>query len=50
MAPDVVRSRYERMDAFADLATRLDPRGTFRNAFTRRFVFGGEPPGPGPRT
>ena len=27
MAPEVVRSRYARMDAFAELATRLDPRG-----------------------
>ncbi len=50
MAPDVVRSRYERMDGFADLATRLDPGGTFRNAFTGRFVFGGDLPEPGTRS
>lgn len=40
MAPDVVRSRYERMDAFAALARTHDPTGKFRNAFTDRYVFG----------
>ncbi len=45
MAPDLVRSRYARMDAFAALATSFDPAGSFRNTFTRRHVFGGGPRG-----
>ena len=44
MSPEVVRSRYERMTAFAAMAGRLDPEGTFRNDFTHRYVFG-EPNG-----
>ena len=41
MAPDVVRSRYERLPAFASLVSEWDPGGTFRNAFVDRFLFGG---------
>jgi hypothetical protein len=32
------------MSGFSDLAMRLDPEGTFRNAFIRRFVFGDQSP------
>lgn len=31
---------YPRLDAFRELATRLDPNGTFRNDFLDRHVFG----------
>ena len=43
MAPEVVRSRYERLPAFVAMASRFDPEGTFRNDFARRYVFGEEP-------
>lgn len=35
---DVVRACYERLPDFAALVHRLDPEGTFGNAFTDRFV------------
>ena len=41
MDPGVVRSHYAHLPAFADLANANDPTGTFRNAFTDRYVFGG---------
>ena len=40
MAPEVVRSRYERGAAFADLARAFDPHGTFRNDFAAAYVLG----------
>ena len=40
MAPDVVRSRYERLPAFADLATAFDPEAVFSNAFVSAYVTG----------
>jgi xylitol oxidase len=33
LAPDVVRSGYDRLPDFQALARRLDPRGKFRNVF-----------------
>jgi xylitol oxidase len=39
MPADEVRSRYERLGTFVDLAAGLDPDGKFRNDFLRRFVF-----------
>lgn len=36
--PDRVRAAYPERDAFAALARRVDPNGTFRNAFVDRFV------------
>lgn len=35
-----VRSRYERLADFCELATRTDPEGKFRNAFIDEYVFG----------
>lgn len=40
MPADEVRSRYERLDDFVEIARRFDPDGKFHNAFLRRFVFG----------
>jgi len=40
MPADEVRSRYENMDAFVELASRFDPDGKFRNDFLSRLVFG----------
>jgi xylitol oxidase len=39
MPAGAVRSRYERLDAFVDLASRFDPDGKFRNGFLRRLLF-----------
>ena len=41
MAPELVRARYERIPAFGEVAARLDPGGTFRNAFVDRYLFAG---------
>jgi alditol oxidase len=38
MSPDVVRSRYERLPEFSELAARFDPTGKFRNEFVDRYV------------
>ncbi|MBO4271890.1 D-arabinono-1,4-lactone oxidase [Microbispora triticiradicis] len=40
LPPDVLRSRYERMDDFAALARHYDPRGVFANEYVERYVFG----------
>jgi xylitol oxidase len=40
MAPDVVRSRYERLPAFADLVRAFDPEAAFSNAFVAAYVTG----------
>ena len=39
MAPELVRSRYERLDDFVALAERFDPEGKLRNDFLRRVLF-----------
>lgn len=38
MPPDVVRSRYPRIEDFGKLAAGLDPSGRFRNAFVDRYL------------
>jgi xylitol oxidase len=40
MAPEVVRSRYERMGAFAAMARRSDPDGKLGNDFLGTYVLG----------
>jgi alditol oxidase len=42
MSPDEVRARYQHLPAFVELARSFDPKGTFRNAFLDRFVFGAD--------
>ena len=39
MAPELVRSRYERMGDFIGLAERFDPEGKLRNDLLRRTLF-----------
>ncbi len=39
-APATVRALYPRMDSFRALAARMDPRGTFRNAYLDRLLEG----------
>jgi xylitol oxidase len=39
MPPEAVQSSYEKLPQFAALLGRMDPAGTFRNAFLDRFVF-----------
>ena len=36
--PETLRSGYERLPAFVDLARRLDPAAKFRNAYTERYL------------
>ncbi|ONI74654.1 FAD-binding protein [Actinosynnema sp. ALI-1.44] len=36
--PEVLRSRYTRLQDFADLASRLDPAGKFTNELTQRLL------------
>jgi xylitol oxidase len=40
MPADEVRSRYEQLGGFVELASRFDSDGKFRNDFLSRFVFG----------
>jgi xylitol oxidase len=40
MAPQIVRSRYQRLPDFADLARSFDPNGVFRNDFVAAYVPG----------
>ena len=40
MSPSVLRSRYERLPEFVQLAGKYDARGKFRNEFLERNVFG----------
>jgi xylitol oxidase len=40
LAPDLVRSRYERLPDFLALARRFDPEGKLRNDLLRRTIFG----------
>jgi alditol oxidase len=37
-APETIRSAYERLPAFVDLARRLDPTAKFRNPYTDRYL------------
>lgn len=39
LSPEVLRSRYERLDDFRALARRLDPGGKFRNPFLDSAIF-----------
>lgn len=39
MSPSVLRSRYEKLDDFVNLALKYDPKGKFRNAFLNTNVF-----------
>ena len=36
--PQTLRSAYQRLPAFADLARRLDPTAKFRNPYTNRYL------------
>jgi xylitol oxidase len=38
MEPDAVRSSYEKLPMFRELVARMDPAGTFRNAFVERYI------------
>jgi xylitol oxidase len=40
LPPTQLRSRYERLSDFVNLAQRLDPQGRFRNKFLDRNLFG----------
>jgi xylitol oxidase len=40
LPPEMVRSRYAKLPEFADLLSRHDPAGKFRNAFLERYIFG----------
>jgi xylitol oxidase len=40
MAPEAVRSSYDKLPAFLELMRRTDPAGTFRNAFVERNIVG----------
>jgi len=39
MAPAVLKSRYERLPEFVEMAKKQDPAGKFRNAFLEKNVF-----------
>lgn len=39
LAPDVIRSRYSRLEDFRDLVASHDVEGKFRNAFVERLLF-----------
>jgi alditol oxidase len=39
LPPEEVRSRYERLGDFVELATKYDPKGKFRNEFLNTYVF-----------
>jgi xylitol oxidase len=38
LSPAILRSRYEKLDAFRKIAAQYDPRGKFQNAFLKRNV------------
>jgi xylitol oxidase len=40
LAPAVLRSRYEKLDAFRKLVAEYDPRGKFQNGFLKQHVLG----------
>jgi xylitol oxidase len=37
--PAVLRSRYEKLPEFAELAKKYDPQGKFRNEFLNKYIF-----------
>ncbi|WP_317132029.1 FAD-binding protein [Rufibacter hautae] len=39
MAPEVVQSRYERLDDFRQLLHQYDPKGKFRNEFLEKYLY-----------
>jgi len=39
MDPGELKSRYERLGDFVELAKKYDPQGKFRNDFVNRNVF-----------
>ena len=39
LSPSELRSRYERLGEFIELATKYDPKGKFRNDFLNTYVF-----------
>jgi xylitol oxidase len=39
VSPAEIRSRYERLSEFTELATKYDPKGKFRNDFLNQYVF-----------
>ena len=39
MSPEVLASRYERLDDFRKLASTYDPKGKFRNDFLNKYIF-----------
>jgi xylitol oxidase len=41
MAPEELRSRYERLGDFRALLGRLDPQGKLRNPYVETYIFGG---------
>jgi xylitol oxidase len=41
MSPEVLRSRYERLADFRELAREYDAAGTFANEFVERYVLDG---------
>jgi hypothetical protein len=40
MSAKEVEAVYPRLPAFRQVRAKLDPAGTFRNAFSERYVFG----------
>jgi alditol oxidase len=42
MSPAFVQARYPRLAEFQELLRTYDPKGTFRNAFLDRYIFGEE--------
>jgi alditol oxidase len=41
LSPAVIRSRYDKLADFVQLATKYDPKGKFRNDFLNTYVFAG---------
>ena len=40
ISPDVLQSRYEKMNDFKSMITKYDPDGKFRNEFIDKNIFG----------
>jgi xylitol oxidase len=41
LPPAEIRSRYEKLADFIQLATKYDPKGKFRNDFLNTYIFAG---------
>ena len=39
LAPNVLTSRYEKLEEFKKMVTACDPKGKFRNDFLSKYVF-----------